>query len=202
MRTIALLMVALLVLLLTAVPVMAAQPAGKGPDQYGYNYQARLFNGLFGNADENRPCGDGNPDTFCGASTDSYGYYDTDGYFHKVVVNVAGTHLGMKWSEAWHMAVFGPDNIRYNGDEIAWSVAGPDAWLTNQVVGTGTIYDTDGTTVLYQGHLTVLSKIRWVGDTTGYTNPIWGQFAVLQKVISGPGQGFQEIPCGFGPPLP
>lgn len=197
MRTIAFLMVALLVLLLTAAPVMAGQPSGKGPDQYGYNYQARLFNGLFGNADENRTCGDGDPDTFCGASTDSYGYYDTEGFFHEVLVNVAGAHLNMKWSEAWHMAVFGPDNIRGGGDTEPWN---PDAWLTNNVEGSGTIYDTDGTTVLYQGHLTVLSKIRWVGDTTGYTNPIWGQFAVLQKVISGPGL-FIEIPCGFGEPL-
>ena len=180
---------------------MAGKPASVGFDQFGYNYQARLFNGLFGNADENRP-GDGNPDTYLGASTDSYGYYDADGDFHAVVVDVAGTHLIMQWSEAWHMAVFGPDNLRYNGDEILWSVAGQDAWLTNHVEGTGTIYDIDGVTVIYQGRLTILSKIRWVGDTTGYTNPIWGQFAVIQKVISGPGQVFLEVPCGFSAPLP
>lgn len=30
---------------LTAVSVFAAQPAGKGFDQYGYNDTARLFNG-------------------------------------------------------------------------------------------------------------------------------------------------------------
>ena len=192
-------------LLLAVIAVLALLALGAGVvwakggfDEWGYNYQARIFNGLFGNADENRPCGDGTPDTFCGASMDSYGYYDTDGDFHEVLVNVAGTHLIMKWSKAWHMAVFGPDNIRYNGDEEDWN---EDAWLTNHVEGTGTIYDTEGN-VIYAGHLTILSRIRWVGDTTGYINPLWGQFAVIQKVIGGQGQVFAETPCGFGGPLP
>ena len=184
--------------LVTAVPAAAAKPVGKGFDQYGYNYQARIFNGLFGNADENRP-GDENPDTYLGESTDSYGYDDKDGNYHEVIVNVAGSHLVMKWSEVWHMAVFGPDGIRYNGDEEPW---GEGAWCTNHVVGTGTIYDIDEETVIYQGHLTILSKIKWVGDTTGYTNPIWGEMAVIQKVVFNQGAAFLEIPCGFGPVSP
>lgn len=186
-----------LVLAVTATPVMAAKPVGKGFDQWGYNYQARIFNGLFGNADENRP-GDGNPDTYLGSSTDSYDYYDKDGKYHKVTVNVAGSHLIMKWSEVWHMAVFGPDGIRNSDDEEPW---GQGAWCTNHVVGTGTIYDIDGT-VIYEGHLTILSKIKWVGDTTGYTNPIWGPMAVIQKVVFNQGAAFLEIPCGFGPVSP
>jgi len=95
-------------------------------------------------------------------------------------------------------AVFGPDNIRYNGDEEPWN---EDAWLINRVEGTGTMYDTEGN-VIYDGHLSILSRIRWVGDTTGYTNPIWGQFAVIHKVFSGQGRGVLEIPSGFGSPLP
>jgi len=183
--------------LVTSVAAVAAKPPDKGIDQWGYNYQARIFNGLFGNADENRP-GDGNPDTYLGSSTDSYGYYDTDSNFHEVLVNVAGTHLVMKWSEAWHMAVFGLDNTRYNGDEEPWN---DRAWLINRVEGTGKVYDTEGN-VIYDGHLSILSRIRWVGDTTGYTNPIWGQFAVIQKVISGQGLGVLEVPSGFCGPLP
>jgi len=31
--------------LMTAVPVAAAQPEGKGFDEFGYNYQARVFSG-------------------------------------------------------------------------------------------------------------------------------------------------------------
>ncbi len=199
-RTFGVLLVLVLVLslsLVTAAPVAAAKPVGKGPDQWGYNYQARIFNGLFGNSDENRP-GDGNPDTYLGSSTDSYGYYDKDGNYHKVIVDVAGSHLVMKWSEVWHMAVFGPDGIRNTGDEESW---GEGAWCTNHVVGTGTIYDIDEN-IIYQGHLTILSKIKWVGDTTGYTNPIWGQMAVIQKVIFNQGAAFLEVPCGFGPVSP
>ena len=184
--------------LMTVVPVEAAKPADKGFDQWGYNYQARIFNGLFGNSDENRP-GDNNPDTYLGSSTNSYGYKDTDGNFHEILVDVAGSHLVMKWSEVWHMAVFGPDGIRYNNDEEPW---GQGAWCTNHVEGTGTIYDIDGTTIIYQGHLTILSKIKWVGDTTGYTNPIWGEMAVIQKVVSKQGAVFLEIPCGLGPVSP
>ena len=180
--------------LLAGMMVVPGMTKG-GFDEWGYNYQARIFNGLFGNADENRP-GDLNPDTYLGASTDSYGYNDTDGNFHEVVVNVAGTHLIMKWSKAWHMAVFGDDNIRYNGDEEDWN---KDAWLTNHVNGTGTIYDTEGNEI-YSGRITILCKIKWVGDTTGYTNPIWGQMAVVQKVINGQGVVFLEIPPGWGTP--
>lgn len=130
------------------------------------------------------------------ASTDSYGYFDSDGNPHEVLVNVAGTHLIMKWSKAWHMAVFGPNNIRYDGDEDPMN---EDAWLTNHVNGTGTIYDTEGNEI-YSGRITILSKIKWVGDTTGYTNPIWGEMAVVQKVINGQGVVFLEIPPGWGTP--
>ena len=189
-------------------PVMARGTRGAF-DQWGYNYTARIFNGPFGYADENRP-GDGNIDTYLGRSTDSYGFYDDEGYYHHVLVDVKGAHLVMKWSEVWHMAVFGPDGIRYNGDELPW---GPDAWCTNHVVGTGKIYDavdlgdTDPedydfseVSIIYEGKMTILSKIVWVGDTTGYTNPIWGQFAVIQKVICGQGEHllFLENPAEFG----
>ena len=180
--------------LVMAMPAAAAKPAGKGFDQWGYNYQARIFNGPFGYVDENRPSGDGSINTIFGSPTDSYGYYDTGGNFHGVIANVAGSHLVMKWSEAWHMAVFGPDGVRGSGDEEPW---GQGAWCTNHVVGTGIIYDIDGT-VIYQGHLTILSKITWVGDTTGYTNPIWGMAAVIQKVVSKQGAVFREIQCGPG----
>ena len=183
-----------LAIALFLTPAVSAKSNGAF-DEYGYNYQARIFNGRFGNADENRPAGDGNPDTYFGDSTNSFGYYDEDGVYHQVLINVADSHLVMKWSKGWHMAVFGPDNERGSGDEEPW---GPGAWCTNHVEGTGTVYDTDGTTVIYQGHVTVLSKICWVGDTSDYTNPIWGTMAVVHKVFLGQGIVFHETPAGFG----
>ena len=193
MRTTATLLIAIFFAMM--IPMVMAKP-GKGNsgfDQWGYNYEARLFNGLFGFVDENRPSGDGNPNTIFGAATDSYGYNDATGY-HEVLMDVAGSYLRMKWSKIWHMAVFGPDGIRNSGDEQPW---GKGAWCTNHVEGTGTVYAVDGT-IIYQGHMTVLSKIMWVGDTTGYPNPIWGMAAVIQKVVGGQGQVFLQTPAGFG----
>jgi len=164
--------------------MMASQVMAQGAfDQWGYNYEARIFNGLLGYADENRP-GDGNPDTYLGSSTDNWSFTGNDGVYHQVIFNVAGTKLVMKWSTAWHMHVFGPDGIRYNGDELSWEDAVAQygqAWCTNHDVGSGTI---DGVTYeKMQGY----SRIIWVGDTTGYTNPIWGTCAIVHKVVNAPG---------------
>lgn len=100
---------------ITAGPALAqGPPDNTGFDEYGYNYKARIFNGLLGNADENRPGGDGNPDTLFDEDYDEF-TFDEDPCL--IQIPVAGTHLVMKWSKAWHMAVFGPDGVRYNGDE-------------------------------------------------------------------------------------
>jgi len=143
------------------------------------------FNGLLGNADENRP-GDGNPDTYLGSSADTWSFTANDNIFHVVIFNVKGTKLVMKWSKAWHMHVFGSNDIRYDGDELSWADAVAqygEAWCTNHDVGSGTI---DGVT--YE-NMRGYSKIVWVGDTTGYTNPIWGSCAVVHKVVNAPGVG-------------
>ncbi len=157
-------MVVMLVIGLT-IPAMAIYPAGKGKgfDQFGYNYKARLFNGLLGNADENRTSGDGNSDTLFGDD------YDTDwvtlGY--PPGVPVAGTHLVMKWSKAWDMAKFGPDDIRDNGDELDWNT---DAWMTNHDTWT----DDQG-----KKHVAFFKAV-WVGVGQGN---LWGNFEGTVKVF-------------------
>jgi len=87
----------------------------------------------------------------------------------------------MKWSEAW-------DDARFHGG--TWTTA---AWCTNHVEGEGTVYDVDGT-VLYDGHISIFCKVVWVGDTTDYTNPIWGQFAIVQSICSMEGVCVLELP--------
>jgi hypothetical protein len=65
----------MLLLGLTSAPVLAAKPADKGFDEFGYNYNARLFNGW-------------------------YGYYDRNiegGW----VVGTGDAWLVMKWSKDW-----------------------------------------------------------------------------------------------------
>lgn len=166
-KTLAILGLALMFVMASPVFVQA-----QAFDQWGYNYTARIFNGLLGNADENRP-GDLNPDTYLGSSTDTWSFTAND-----------NAKLVMKWSVAWHMHVFGPDNIRGGPDALSWEAAVAqygEAWCTNHDVGSGTI---DGVT--YE-KMRGYSRIVWVGDTTGYTNPIWGSCAVVHKVVNAPG---------------
>ena len=148
--------VAVLVMGLT-IPAMAMYPAGKGKgfDDLGYNYRARLFNGLLGNADDNRSSGDGNPDTLNGNAWEQ-DYIDVGGV--ECYVPVAGTHLVMKWNKDWDMAVFGPDGERSSGDELPWNT---DAWMTNHDTWT----DTNG-----KKHVAFLKVVR-VDDGSGN---LWG----------------------------
>jgi hypothetical protein len=72
----------LLLCILVATPVSAAKPADKGFDQFGYNYQARLFSGP----------ADGSDRLLDGAIWGDPTY--------------ANDHLVMKWSKAWDDARF------------------------------------------------------------------------------------------------
>ena len=67
--------------MLTAMPVMADNPQ-KGVDEFGYNYQARLFNGPADGVDRN---------------LDGTVWGDPD---------YANDHLVMKWSKGWDDARF------------------------------------------------------------------------------------------------
>ena len=181
------LLFAVLAIALFLIPVVSAKSSGTF-DQWGYNYTARIFNGPLGYYEENRPGGDGSPDTFFGIyTTDEWTFIANDGIEYEVFFTIAGTKLVMKWSIAWHMAVFGADDIRYNGDELSWADAVAqygEAWCTNHDVGSGTI---DGVT--YE-KMRGYSRIVWVGDSTGYTNPVWGAtspFVIVHKVVNAPG---------------
>ena len=139
-----------LILLALAVSVPVAMAKG-GFDQYGYNYQARLFNGLLGNADR-----DSDPITFWGGINDVTPL-DTDGDGTDdtiITVPVAGTHLVMKWDKAW-------DNYRFGGGPLTVGM-----WCTNHDMldgtSTGSILWPDGTiTILNNG---VFFKIEYVGQ--------------------------------------
>ncbi len=105
--------------------------------------------------------------------------------------------LVMKWSKGWDDAIFGPDGIRGNGDELPW---GPDAWETNE--WNGMFPGGSGETWHY--------KIIWVGaelEQSDYWRdgglPIWGQFEVIMSHGTVGGEHIWEahaIPNGFGGP--
>ena len=108
----------------------------------------------------------------------------------------ADDRLVMKWSQAWHDSVFGPDNIRYNGDESPWTT---DAWVNNQWNG----MFPGGSGESYH------SRIVWIGTPCDDTNPnwrdggycIWGQMEVIHKQGKGPTGHWwlaHGIPSGYG----
>ncbi len=76
--------------LVMAMPAAAAKPADKGFDEFGYNYQARVFVGKADGVDRNLDGKVGGDPTY------------------------ANDHLVMKWSKGWddarfHGAEWGPD---------------------------------------------------------------------------------------------
>lgn len=100
MKKLFLVAIAIVVLLLAPVaPTMAAKPADSGFDQFGYNYQARLFSGPADGVDR---------------KLDGKVWGDP---------TYANDHLVMKWSKGWddarfHGAPWGPDaweNNEWNG---------------------------------------------------------------------------------------
>lgn len=114
----------------------AGNPIGLGYDQFGYNYQAHLFNGTYDSSDrvlDGLYWGDP-------ASTD-----------------YADDSLIMKWSDAWLA------NVDCNADGkldrgLVDGVAGGTSkgWLTNQINGEYTVAGV-------AQHYTYFAKIVWVG---------------------------------------
>ena len=114
----------------------------------------------------------------------------------------ADDHLVMKWSKAWHMAVFGPDNIRGGSDTLSWSDAVDQygsAWVNNQWNG----MVPGGSGGSYH------SKIIWVGTPCNDGNPnwrdggscIWGQMEIIHKQGKDSSEhywGPHGIPSGYG----
>jgi hypothetical protein len=79
-----------------------------GTDQYGYNYQAHMFNGISGN--------DSRPSTLL----------------------TAGDHLIMKWSDSWLANVSCDNNSQLDRGLVDGQQTGgiSKGWLTNEFVGT------------------------------------------------------------------
>ena len=153
----------------------AGNPIQTGYDQFGYNYQAHMFNGTYDSSDRTLDGAYwGDP-----ASAD----YADDG-------------LIMKWSDAWLA------NVDCNGDGkldrglVNGEVGGTSlGWLTNQ--NNGDYTDLDGV-----HHYTYFAKIVWVGSggplwgeykiiQEVYNDPAGGFHGLLTK-IGAPGFGLND----------
>jgi hypothetical protein len=158
-----------------------------GYDEWGYNYQAHMFNGIYCEARRSAQWCLDNPD-------------------------LADIDLLMKWNDAWlsNKDCYGDGLLdRHYGYA---SYIGSGAWLTNHQSGS---YEIEVKGKLKTIHWTYFVKIVavpidatevdgiWVGaDGIDIGPSIWGSFAVVQEVENDPGAAIHGIqylsPSGSG----
>lgn len=171
-----------------AGPVLAAKPAGcatiqsglitdtagnpvtLGYDQYGYNYQAHIFNGTYDSSDRK-----------------------LDGKFWGQTGDYVDDSLIMKWSDPWLANVDCNGNGKLDRGLENGVVGGISrGWNTNQVNGD---YDSDGDGT-QDAHYTWFVKIVW----TGPGSPLWGQYTIIQEIYNDPVAGFGGLYSKIGAP--
>lgn len=149
----------------------AGNPIQTGYDQFGYNYQAHMFNGTYDSSDRTLD-----------------GLYWGD----PASVDYADDSLIMKWSDAWLANVDCDHNNKLDRGLID-GVPSPTntsmGWLTNQINGDYT--DVDGV-----HNYTWFDKIVWVGPS----GSLWGEYDIIQEVINDPAGGLHGLQFKVGAP--
>lgn len=149
----------------------AGNVIGLGYDQFGYNYQAHMFNGTYDSSDRT-----------------------IDGMYWGDIGDYVDDSLIMKWSDDWLSNVDCNHDGKLDRGLVVNGV--PDdiskGWLTNQVNGD---YDTnsDGT---QDAHFTQFDKIVWVGPG----GSLWGQYEIIQEIINDPNLGLHGLQIKIGAP--
>ncbi len=141
----------------------AGNPVSLGFDQFGYNYQAHMFNGTYDGADR----------TLDGTYWGQTGDYVND-------------KLIMKWSDDWLA------NQDCNGDgkldrglnaKIGASTGISQGWLTNHIEGDYMGSDGD------QHHYTYFAKIVFdngAACSTSQPSCIWGVYSIVEELQNDP----------------
>jgi hypothetical protein len=186
MKKILILTLALVLLLgLAAIPVMAAKPdkcttiqdgvltakdgtpLTTGYDQYGYNYQAHIFNGFYGNA--SRPA----------------------------TLATEGTWLVMKWNNAWMSNKSCDGDLLLDRHYGYDSYIGSGAWCTNHQWGSylgddGKMHKWTYFVkiVAVPTDATKVGGIWYTAANTEIGPDIWGAFAIIQSVYNDPYDGY------------
>jgi hypothetical protein len=141
-----------------------------GFDQWGYNYQANLFNGLYCDAD--RGAGDA---LLCEPYRD--------------------VALAMKWNDAWLSKTDCDGDGLLDRHFGFLSYIGSGAWLTNHLSGS---YDLGGKTIKWTYFTKIVAApadaalvggVWYAADGSEIGPAIWGAFATIQEVYNDPGAG-------------
>ncbi len=149
----------------TIVDSINDEPITLGFDEYGYNYQAHLFRGAYSD------------------------------YRRGLPVPFPNVDLQMKWNDAWLSNKDCDDDDlldRHNGFD---SYIGSGAWLTNHDIG----FNDDGDRWTYFVKIVAVpvgaylddDEIWYTADDIEIGPDIWGQFAVIEQIITG------DIPSDF-----
>lgn len=141
-----------------------------GFDEFGYNYQAHLFNGTYDSSDRVLD-----------------GFYWED----QASTDYADDALIMKWSNSWLANVDCNDDQKLDRGLVDGVVGGISlGWLTNHE--TNDYVDGDGNVQ----HYTYFAKIVWVG----VGGSLWGQYEIIQEVVNDPVGGFTGLQFKVGAP--
>jgi hypothetical protein len=136
----------------------AGNPVTVGFDQFGYNYQAHMFNGTYDSADRKL---DG---TYWGDNTGGY----------------ADDKLVMKWSDDWL------SNQDCNGDhklDRGGSLGYSTGWLTNEVEGD--YLGSDGDYHHYTYHVKIVYDAG-AACTQGMPSCIWNSYNIIEEINNDP----------------
>jgi len=154
-------------------------PLGTGYDQWGYNYQAHIFNGLYENFPRPTP-----------------------------PVAESDTALQMKWNDAWLSNKSCDGDVTLDRHYGYVTYIGSGAWLTNHQWGTyeadGATYKWEYFVkiVAVPSDASNVSGVWHTADGVEIGPAIWGEFAVIQEVYNDQGTGehglYYKSPAGPG----
>jgi len=149
-------------------------PIETGVDEFGYNYQARLFNGKYCNYDRDP--------SDCDQVTDD---------------------LSMKWNDAWLSNMDCDGDFKLDRHYGFSSYVGSGAWLTNHQSGeyegedgTTCKYTYFVKIVAVPADATKDKGVWYAADGTEIGPDVWGQFAATQEVYNDPCGGEKGIYYG------
>jgi len=143
----------------------AGNPITTGYDQWGYNYQAMMFNGLY------------------------------DNFSRPAVLATEGDSLIMKWNDAWLSNKDCDGDGKLDRHYGFPTYRGSGAWLTNHMSGSyevdGVTYKwTYFVKIVAAPSDAVLDGGVWKTSGGVEIGPaIWGDFAIIQEVINDAGAG-------------
>ncbi|PIR97469.1 MAG: hypothetical protein COT91_01095 [Candidatus Doudnabacteria bacterium CG10_big_fil_rev_8_21_14_0_10_41_10] len=147
----------------------AGNPISTGYDQWGYNYQAMLYNGLYGN------------------------------FSRPAQLVTEGDNLSMKWNDAWLSNKDCDNDGKLDRHYGFASYKGSGAWLTNHMTGSyevdGKTYHWSYFVKIVAAPADAVN-VGGVWQTAGGVEigpVIWGEFAIIQEVENDQGAGVNGV---------